>query len=265
MAVVLNWRQFFLAPERGGGSLSCAVTGKSDGRVCGLLRVGTRGDTTIVMRSDKMGDPMKVQAIHCSPSGCETAEPMQPVSGRMNRYRIPTSGGERPRRSPMTIDVNRPSESRLTVVLNDGVSEEPHVLQYHADRNLVTMGSEPTQASLMRGGSKVRIGRSHGYGMFAVEDIKAGEIVEEAPILSQATPFLADYTFASSGKHLLPLGNIALYNHSDKPSCAHTIDDQGTVMTLTATRDVKAGEEVSISYGGEIWFASRGMQPQSIG
>ncbi len=256
MAKVLSWRQFLIPADKGGGSLSCAVSGQCDGKIKGLLRVGNRGDTTVLMSSEKIGAPFDVQLMRCSSSGCETVSTLKPIKGHGNRYRVPINEGS------VEIDINRSSTNRLDVAVR-GLSQEPHILHYHGDRNLVSLGGE-TPSSLMRGGSKLRVGRSHGYGMFAVEDIKAGEVVEEAPILAQQAPFLTDYTFAADGKYILPLGNIALYNHSENPTCAHTIDTGGKVMTLTATRDVRAGEQLSISYGNELWFSSRGITPLAL-
>jgi hypothetical protein len=145
-----------------------------------------------------------------------------------------------------------------------GLTATPQVLHFYADRDLVTMGNIEALPSLMRGGNKIRVGRDHGYGIFAVQDIKAGEVVEEAPVLAQSSPFLTDYTFSAAGKHIIPLGNIALYNHSDSPNCTHALDDSGSVMTLTASRDIRAGDQLSITYGSSLWFQSRGLQPRTL-
>lgn len=250
-----------LTPEQGGGSLAGAVTSREDGRMHSLLRFGQRPNATLVVRSDKVGGPLEVQAVTCSPTGCEVAQTLKSLPGKPNRYRL-EAPDKKARRSAVDMEVHRASDSRLDIAIT-GMSSQPHVLHYYGERGLVTMGQEATP-SLMRGGTKTRVGRSHGYGIFAVEDIKAGEVVEEAPILSQATPFLANYTFSSGDKHILPLGNIALYNHSDTPNCTHSLNAGGDVMTLTATRDIRAGEQCSISYGGSQWFTSRGMTPSRL-
>lgn len=250
-----------LPSERGGGSLSGAVTSRGDGRMHALLRFGQRPNATLVVRSDKIGAPLEVQAIMCSPEGCEVAQTLKPLPGKPNRYRLEPAD-RKARRSAVEMEVHRPSESRLDIAIN-GMAAKSHVLHYYGDRGLVTMGEE-APPSLMRGGNKIRIGRSHGYGIFAVEDIKAGEVVEEAPVLQQGSPFLSNHTFAAGDKHLLPLGNIALYNHSDTPNCSHSLSAGGDVMTLIATRDIRAGEQCSISYGGSQWFTSRGLTSSAL-
>lgn len=243
---VLHWREFQL-PQA--GSLSCAVTSRPGGRLCGLMRIG---DRTVVVKSEKMGAPITVQDF----KGSESGKLLTPVPGSSRRYHA-NVGSKR-----YELDVDRPTPDRLTVSV--GGTEAPLVLHYYGDRGLVTTGQDPVPPSLMRGGSKIRVGRSHGYGIFAVEDIDEGEIVDEAPTLSQDTPFLHDYTFVNGGKHILPLGNVALYNHSDDPTCAHSIDSKGEVMTLTARRPIKAGSELSINYG-PLYFFARGKQAKPIG
>lgn len=251
--------------DRGGGSLACAVTTKPGGRICGLLRVGNHA-TTVVVRSEKLDTTPTVQTFRCSANGCEIARTVSPTAGNPRSYSVVMSNREG-KLSKIDLNVERQSENRLVISVNGtlgplatGSSKTPHVLRYFGDRQLVTLDtSESVPQSLMRGGGKTRIGRSMGYGMFAADDIASGEIVEEAPTISQDTPFLTDYSFGHQGRHILPLGNIALYNHSENPTCLHTLDSKGEVMTLTAIRPIAAGEEMSINYGSH-YFAARGLQ-----
>jgi hypothetical protein len=255
MAHSLTWKQFFVPTEQGSGSIQCAAARKADGKVCGLLRLGAQSDLTLLMNGDK-----PIQAIHCSTTGCETAQELKPIAGSHNTYRLRIEANEKAKGRVVELSINPITENQLDVTIK-GISKQPSVLRYYGDRGIVTFGE--SAPSLMRGGSKIRVGRSFGYGMFALEDIKAGEIIEEAPVLSQPTPFLSDYTFMSGDKYVLPLGNIALYNHSEDASCKHSLDTSGEVMTLTATKDIKAGSELSISYGPH-WFSARGMQARSL-
>lgn len=252
----LQWSEFLLPT----GSLSAAVTSRPEGRLCGLLRVGKHAATTLVITSDAMEAPLTLQKFTCDSRGCQSSETIPAVKGNTHRFRLSLDN------SQIELDVDRPSQDRLVVSINGKVGSrtERHLVRYYADRGIVALGdTESVQPSLMRGGMKTRIGRAFGLGIYAVQDIEAGEVVEEAPVLSQSSPFLVDYTFAHEGKHILPLGNIALYNHSDTPSCIHSLDARGEIMTLTAARKIRAGEQCSIAYGPAYWLA-RGHTPQPL-
>lgn len=244
---MLHWRQFLLDSDA--RSVSGAVVNKCEGGMCSLLRVGPREDMTVLVTSKDLASPPEVKLLKADAS----VQDLHPTRGKPDLYRV-NLGDQK-----VELNISRPSLSRLDMTVS-GISEKPAVLHYYADRDLVTTGDS---ASLMRGGSKVRVGRSHGYGVFAAQSIRKGEVVEEAPLLSQTTPFLTDYTFTTGGKYVLPLGNIPLYNHSDDPSCDHVVNDDATVLTLVSRRPIKLGEELSINYGPQ-WFSARGMELKAL-
>lgn len=98
-----------------------------------------------------------------------------------------------------------------------------------------------------------------GRGVFATRAITAGEIVELCPTLEvaddDASGRLRDYVFSSNDDDsvaILPLGYGALYNHSPNANCEHVEHGPG-VIAYVATRDVRAGDELTINYGAHWW------------
>ncbi len=122
--------------------------------------------------------------------------------------------------------------------------------------------------------SKIRVSRSstHGYGVFAIEDIAEGGLIEEARMLRTGLrrnynhdPILKDYWWGfnkctcdecrNHGHVLyLGLGNLSLYNHSDKPNTKQKIDFSREIMTIHARQDIKKGDEIFVNYGEKYWF-----------
>src|SRR3954453_1364874 len=99
----------------------------------------------------------------------------------------------------------------------------------------------------------------YGRGVFATRAFEKGEAVESCPTLElpedTVTGRLGDYVFGSAeGGHevILLLGYGMLYNHSYEANCEY-VQDGPRVITFVTTRDVEAGEEVTIDYGEGGW------------
>ena len=111
--------------------------------------------------------------------------------------------------------------------------------------------------------AKLRVKKSplHGYGVFAEEEIKPDQIIEECYILKSENgdPNLWDYYFDIDNKYGLLLGYGCIYNHSDQPNAIRTYDEKNQLYVFTADRLIRKGEEILISYG-ENWFSSRQRQ-----
>lgn len=106
-------------------------------------------------------------------------------------------------------------------------------------------------------------------GVFAVRDIKKGELLHEAPVipypnedhaLIEQTP-LADYVFEYGKNHTaVVLGYGSLFNHSYDPNATYDINFENHTFEYYAFKDIKAGEEILINYNGEVdnkeplWF-----------
>ena len=111
---------------------------------------------------------------------------------------------------------------------------------------------------------KIVVGDSpiHGQGVFAAVDLKKGEVIERCPYLVIDDDDLAeenrlnDYLFTSpdvSTDYLVIMGYGMMYNHSSDPNAEWEIDDDNRFVKFSATKDIKAGEEVFQDYGEEYW------------
>jgi uncharacterized protein len=99
-----------------------------------------------------------------------------------------------------------------------------------------------------------------GRGLFATRNLRAGTIVEVAPVLLIPTDQvdLVDdtelrwYVFDWDGETTgVVLGKASMCNHSDEPNAELFLDDaeQGPMAELVVTRPVRKGEELLIDYG----------------
>jgi uncharacterized protein len=113
-----------------------------------------------------------------------------------------------------------------------------------------------------------------GRGVFAAEAIRAGELIERAPVI--AVPgaqwpllertVLFDYCFAW-GPELqdccVALGHGSFYNHSYAPNARFVRRLDLPAMDFVARRDIAAGEELTINYNEDqdsqapVWFDLR--------
>jgi len=108
----------------------------------------------------------------------------------------------------------------------------------------------------------VKKSRLHGFGVYAGKTIKKGEKIEQCYFLISrkgGDKRLEDYYFDAKGRYALFLGFGSIYNHSDDPNADYTINVKRKVATFKATRTIRKGEEILISYG-ERWFKSRGWK-----
>jgi hypothetical protein len=98
-----------------------------------------------------------------------------------------------------------------------------------------------------------------GRGVFANTIYKKNDIIEICPaVLSNKNIIngrLRDYIFGhnkDASKCLIAFGYISIYNHQDSPnSIWNVINDKQ--IKLTALRDIKKGEEITVSYGDNYW------------
>ena len=105
-----------------------------------------------------------------------------------------------------------------------------------------------------------------GRGVFALRDIKKGEVIEVAPVVPVAAEDVPDTGGAPDGylfdwdedtegeEHCMPLGYLMLYNHSNAANMDMESDLAEYTITVKAKRDIKAGEELTWDYACEIWF-----------
>lgn len=108
----------------------------------------------------------------------------------------------------------------------------------------------------------VKKSKTHGYGVFALKNIKKGEKIEECYMIiaKKYDTSVEDYYFDASGKNGLLTGFGMIYNHSDNPNADYVISLRKRLATFKAERAIRKGEEIFISYGDE-WFSDRGYKP----
>ena len=111
-----------------------------------------------------------------------------------------------------------------------------------------------------------KISDEKGRGVFALRDIKKGEVIEVSPVITVAKKnvkqngeapdgYLLEWDTDTKGEeYCMPLGYIMLYNHSKTPTMEMEDDMVNYTITAKAARNIKAGEELTWDYSCEIWF-----------
>lgn len=126
--------------------------------------------------------------------------------------------------------------------------------------------------------TKVEVKESpiHGMGVFTIENINVGEVIEECHLITlpfkpgEQSFFLYDYKFnyPAEGKveeYVLPLGNGCIYNHSDDSNAYWRNHPEHKAFQFVATKDIKIGEEICTYYGGdEYWKLVDGYKTKNI-
>lgn len=102
-----------------------------------------------------------------------------------------------------------------------------------------------------------------GYGVFALEGIKAGEVIEECyALIRENMSDLKDIVFQvkdESNTSAVVLGYGSIYNHSPTANADFILDPDKSIFRFTALRDIQPGEEVFVNYGKD-WFGNRGLR-----
>jgi len=111
-----------------------------------------------------------------------------------------------------------------------------------------------------------------GYGVFASEDIKQGEIIESCPVVvvpytewnhikhSKLVDYIFEWTPEIKSRMAYPLGYAMIYNHSYSPNAKTAKDIENSLMNYIAVRDIPKGEEITHNYTGnpyskeQLWF-----------
>jgi len=109
----------------------------------------------------------------------------------------------------------------------------------------------------------------YGRGIYALRDIKNGELIEESPVFISPKnerkylkkTVIFDYCF-NWEKHqtAIALGYGSLFNHSYTPNAKFINNYDQLSISFYAIRDIKEGEEITINYNGDpedqtpVWF-----------
>lgn len=128
---------------------------------------------------------------------------------------------------------------------------------------------------------QVKLSSIEGRGIFCIEDIKKGELVEEAHMIllsnnkwEECDVELSRYVlpwpelredwedFCEEHEGILKqhavrpvavLGYGMIYNHSDKNNLHYEIDKYRFFCAFIANQDIKAGSELTINYGEDYF------------
>jgi hypothetical protein len=119
--------------------------------------------------------------------------------------------------------------------------------------------------------TRVDVVPGKGRGVFAARLIRAGELIEKAPVLvvphTQVDDidrtFLDHYVYdwaVDSSQRAVALGFGSLYNHSYDPNAVYVKDFHGEALVYHALVDIEIGREILVNYNGDptdrtpVWF-----------
>jgi len=108
----------------------------------------------------------------------------------------------------------------------------------------------------------------YGRGIFALRNIKKGELIEEAHVIVipitewklMRKSILSNYVFRWGEDKALALGYGSLYNHSYTPNARYITNLENQSIDFYAREDMQAGEEITVNYHGDptdkspLWF-----------
>lgn len=102
----------------------------------------------------------------------------------------------------------------------------------------------------------------HGTGVFARNNLRAGDIIEKAPLilldtgekeLLQNTVLFDYYFLLNNGQKpiALALGMASLYNHATNPNATYSILFKKELLIIKAVCSISVGTEITINYHGQ--------------
>ena len=118
---------------------------------------------------------------------------------------------------------------------------------------------------------KIKKTKKMGLGVFATQDYRVGDIIEECHsiIVNSADRAVIDTTdlynyYFSWGEDLeeaaFALGNGSLYNHSYNPNAEYIKLLDKKLIQFVAHTNIQSGEEITVNYNGDpssdksLWF-----------
>ena len=104
---------------------------------------------------------------------------------------------------------------------------------------------------------KIKKSKISGRGIFAVDDIKRGTVIEKSPYIyinCDSSGEVNDYTFHhNKRKSIIALVHGSLFNHNDYPNIEYEFDTKNKLVIFRAISSIPKGKECFISYGDEYW------------
>ena len=112
-------------------------------------------------------------------------------------------------------------------------------------------------------------GTAKGRGVFTLEAVREGDIIEICPVIILEMPFDAlpeevkklvfDWGVLANrpGTHALALGYGSLYNDDNPANMRYEVIASKSLLRLSAVQEIRPGEELTINYsargGGAVW------------
>ncbi len=102
--------------------------------------------------------------------------------------------------------------------------------------------------------TEIRHTPQKGRGIFALADIRPGEIIETCQLIlmemDEIQGVLEAYIFQYKKKvAAVALGNGSLYNHSDRPNAEFYFNYKKKVLIFRALKKIAAQSEITVNYG----------------
>ncbi|KAL7420180.1 tRNA-specific adenosine deaminase subunit tad3 [Cryptotrichosporon argae] len=127
-------------------------------------------------------------------------------------------------------------------------------------------------------GLHLRIDPERGRGVFSDNDVPAGAVLDEAPVLVLSKEqwergdldrtVLGSYGFCwSNGSMAIGLGLASMFNHSPAPNVNYIRNARAGTITFRTVRRVKAGDELCICYAADeskLWFTPSGTAARPV-
>jgi uncharacterized protein len=97
-------------------------------------------------------------------------------------------------------------------------------------------------------------------GLIATQHLKPHQLIERCPIIlipirqekALTQTVLGKYYYEWTNKHhIFVLGYAALINHSYQPTARYAFNYRSKEMIITAFRDIKPGDEITVNYNYE--------------
>lgn len=113
--------------------------------------------------------------------------------------------------------------------------------------------------------------QKYGRGIYALRDIKKGELIEVSPVIISPKgeweylekTVMSHYCFhwgEEGNDTAIALGYGSLFNHSYSPNSVYYINEKKVTIEFYCIVDIKKNEEITINYNGEpedqspLWF-----------
>ncbi len=116
---------------------------------------------------------------------------------------------------------------------------------------------------------EVRLTKDKGWGIFALRNFEADELVESAPVIVMSAEEmkllnqtkLHDYIFHwENDGCCMAMGYVPVFNHAAPSNCEYFQHYEEGLIEIRTVGPVKAGEEMTINYMGDadatkdVWF-----------